>query len=159
MYRLFTLNTPLNYLLYLVLLVALQIGWWSKPLDLRLLENHTEPLAAWLAILVKASGNPVFVIRFIGILLVFVLSIFINYIISSNKITQQRDYTTGALFIILFSLIGDFAVFIPQLIACYFTVRIVQQLFSVNGEGKPGGRIFDLGWLSGRWASSAFSVS
>ncbi len=144
MFRLFSYNSPLNVALYAVLLFAMQIGWWFQPTDFQFFANHTEPLSKLLGSLFAEKAWQ----RSLGVGLVFVAATLLNQIVNEHKITPQRTYVTGAVFIVLVSLFKDFTVLCPQLVALLLAVRVIQKLFAVYGVEKPFAKVFDIGWLS-----------
>ncbi len=148
MYRLFTFNSPLNIVLYAVLLIALQAYWWLHPAITVQSIAHSEPLSSALFSAIEKLSFANQLLQVSGFLLVLLIGVIINQVVTANKIIQQRGFTTAAIFAVLICFINDFAVLSPQLISFYFTVRIIQKLFSIYGKEKPAGDIFDLGWIS-----------
>jgi len=148
LYRLFTFNSPLNILLYALLLLALQASWWLYPAISIQSITHSEPLSKALFSVIEKLPFANLLLKISGFVLVLLIGVILNQIVTSNKIIQQRGFTTGAVFAVLICLINGFAILSPQLIAFYFTVRIIQKLFWVYGKEKPSGEIFDLGWIT-----------
>jgi hypothetical protein len=131
-----------------VILIALQASWWLHPAITVQSITHSEPLSNWLFSAIEKLSFANHLLKISGLILVFLIGIIINQIVTSNKIIQQRGFTTGAVFAVLICLINGFTLLSPQLIAFYFTVRIIQKLFWIYGKEKPAGDIFDIGWMS-----------
>jgi len=148
LYRLFTFNSPLNIVLYALLLIALQISWWLHPAVSAESIAHSEPLSNALFSAIQKLPFANLLLKVSGLSLILLIGGILNHIVTSNKIIQQRGFTIGVVFAVLICLINGFAVLSPQLIAFYFTVRIIQKLFGVYGKEKPSGEIFDLGWIA-----------
>lgn len=148
MYRFFTLNSPLNLLFYAVVLLTLQVAWWAYPISENIVIEHAEPLSNLLFSKLQTIPNTKSVLQSLGLILVLVISIFLNNTIASNKILASRTYTTGIFFIVFLSLVQQFGVLSPELISVYFTLRIIQKALRIVKEEKPFGNIFDLGWIS-----------
>ncbi len=132
----------------MLLLAALQGYWWFHPAATHYAVAHSEPLSHLLFTAIEKLPFANLFIKVSGLLLVFVIGIILNLITTSNKIIAQKGFTTAAIFTVLICSFNGFAVLSPQLIAFYFTVRIIQKLFGVYGKEKPTGEIFDLGWIA-----------
>ncbi|HRN93524.1 MAG: DUF6427 family protein [Chitinophagales bacterium] len=148
MYRIFTLNSPLNLLFYAIVLLALQVAWWAQPIAENVVIEHAEPLSNLLFPKLQTLPNAKSVLQSLGLVLSLVIAIFLNNTIASNKILNSRSYTTGIFFIIFLSLVRHFGVLSPELISVYFSLRIIQKALRIVKEEKPFGNIFDLGWIS-----------
>lgn len=134
--------------MYAILFLALQATWWAQSQQSVLIVEHSEPLSNLLFSKIQGLPNAKSLMQSLGFVLAFALAIMLNSTIVSNKIIPNRGYTTGAIFLILLSLFQNFAVLSPELIAIYFSLRILQKSLSIVKEEKPFGDIFDLGWLS-----------
>lgn len=148
MYRIFSINTPFNILLYALVFGALQTAWWMQPQTNVFTITHAEPLSQWLFSKITALPNSKPILQSLGFALSFAIALLLNFTVASNKILPSRTYITGIVFLLLLSLVNDFATLTPELIALFFLLRITQKSLRIAKEEKANGHIFDLGWLS-----------
>lgn len=148
MFRIFTVNSPFNIILCAIVFLALQVSWWAQSQQQVLIVNYTEPLSNLLFTPIQLLSNSKSILQSVGFVLAFAIAIWLNATITSNKILQSRTYTTAILFLLLLSLVNNFATLLPQLVALFFALRILQKSLTIIKDEKPFGDIFDLGWLS-----------
>jgi MFS family permease len=134
--------------LYVLVLPALRIHFWIKHTEVKNLWSHSEPLSklllSWFTHLSNLNGF----LFGAGCIVSLLIATLISDIVNEHKLTSQKNYIAGLLFIVCGSLIPEFVFLSPQMIALLCVTRIIQKLFAIIKQDKPGGDIFDIGWLS-----------
>ncbi len=134
--------------LYVLVLPALRIHFWLQHAAVGSLWAHSEPLGKTISYWFPRAIDLNAILFWAGCAVSLIIAMLISDIVNEHKLTNQKNYIAGLLFIVCGSLIPEFVFLSPQMLALLCVTRIVQKLFAIIKQDKPGGDIFDIGWLS-----------
>ena len=141
----FKANNPRNN--FLLLLYGLALNWplFFKSAPAIIDDNDTFLYQYIFGTLNKFANN--IIINGIAFFILFLQAVFINKIVTDQKMFQRNNYLTGMSYLLVTSIfhVG----FTSTLISVSFIIWILSILFNLSTQENPKKNIFNLGLLSG----------
>jgi hypothetical protein len=132
-----------------ILIVLYRLLYCLHPIDLAYIYHHAEPASHFFIRLLHIGPHTsAIALLAAGGILCFIESMLVNRIINSHKVATKKNYLGGVLFVVFTSMIPECLVISPALVATFFLLLCIGNIFDLSRPEKLYGSIFDLGFLS-----------